>query len=88
MAFWGAFFIINAGISTVDLNWIFKGALLPVIFYMSYLYFYVEGRKSMMKPLLARFYRRSAANECHMFEAFYHENIENKIREMLRITKS
>lgn len=47
----------------------------------------MEGRKSFLKPLLVRFYRRAAANECHMFEAYYHENIENKLRELLRITK-
>jgi len=41
-----------------------------------------------MKPLLVRFYRRAAANEVFTFEAFYHENIENKVRELIRITKT
>jgi len=87
MAFWAGFFAINFGIATVDLNWIMKSCFIPIIAYMLYLYFYIEGRKSMMKPLLVRFYRRAAANECSMFETFYHENIENKIRELVRITK-
>jgi len=51
------------------------------------MYFYIELRKSWAKPLLVRFYRRAAANECFMFETFYHENIENKLRELIRITK-
>lgn len=87
MAFWAGFFALNIGSATVDLNWIMKSAYMPLIFWVSYLYFYMEGRKNFLKPLLVRFYRRAAANECHMFEAYYHENIENKIRELLRITK-
>lgn len=52
------------------------------------MYMYLEGRKSFFKPLLQRFYRRVAANEIYNFEVFYHENIENKLRELLRISKS
>lgn len=47
----------------------------------------MEGKNSFLKPLLARFYRRAAANECFMFESYYHENIENKLRELIRITQ-
>jgi len=35
-----------------------------------------------------RWYRRVAANELYNFEVFYHENIELKIRELIRLTKS
>lgn len=87
MVFWGGFFVINLGISTVDLQWIMKSALMPWIFYFSYLYWYMEGKNSFLKPLLSRFYRRAAANECFMFESYYHENIENKLRELIRITQ-
>lgn len=51
------------------------------------MYIYVEGKNSMFKPLLQRFYRRAAANEIFTMEAFYHENIENKLRNLMRITK-
>jgi hypothetical protein len=88
MAFWAAFFVLNFGIATADLNWIAKSSFIPLIFYTSYLYFYIEGRKSMLKPLLVRFYRRAAANECFLFETYYHENIEMKLRDNLRITKN
>lgn len=88
MAFWAAFFALNLGVATVDLQWIAKSAFIPIIMYTSYLYFYMEGRKAFLKPLLVRFYRRAAANECFLFEAYYHENIETKIRENLRITKN
>jgi len=88
MAFWAAFFILNFGIATVDLNWIAKSSLIPIVFYTSYLYFYIEGRKNFLKPLLVRFYRRAAANEIFLFETYYHENIENKVREKMQVTKS
>jgi hypothetical protein len=52
------------------------------------MYFYIEGRKSLMMPLLTRFYRRVAANEIYNFEVFYHENIENKLRDMIRVARS
>jgi len=51
------------------------------------MYFYLEGRKSIFKPLLMRFYRKIAANECHNFDIYYHENIENKVRDLIRISK-
>ena len=88
MAFWAAFFVLNLGVATADLNWIAKSSFVPLIFYTSYLYFYIEGRKSMFKPLLVRFYRRAAANECFLFETYYHENIETKLRDNIRITKN
>lgn len=88
MAFWSAFFALNFAAATVDLNWLAKSSLIPIIMYTSYLYFYIEGRKAFMKPLLVRFYRRAAANECFMFETYYHENIENKLRENIRITQN
>lgn len=49
MAFWAAFFVLNFGVATADLNWIAKSSFIPLIFYTSYLYFYIEGRKSMLK---------------------------------------
>jgi len=42
----------------------------------------------LFKPLLARFYRRIAANELYNFEVFYHENVELRIRELIAMTKS
>lgn len=76
MAFWAVFLVVNIGASTVDLNWMMRSSMLPIVLYFSYLYFYIEGRKSLLKPLLVRFYRRAAANEMYLFETYYHENIE------------
>jgi len=52
------------------------------------MYWYLEGRSSFLKPLLVRYYRRAASNEIYQFEVYYHENIENKVRELTRLAKS
>lgn len=82
------FFVLNLGSATTDLNWIMKSSLIPWVFWFQIMYFYIEGRKSFIKPLLVRFYRRAAANECFHFETYYHENIENSVRELTRLAKS
>jgi hypothetical protein len=56
-------FLIGLCIGTTDLNWIARSSFLPFLFWMQIMWFYLEGRKSWMKPLLARFYRRVAMNE-------------------------
>lgn len=87
MAFWAVFLIIDFGMTTVDLNWMMRSSLMPVVLYFSYLYFFIEGRKSLLKPLLVRFYRQAASNEAFLLETYYHENIEVKIRENIRVAK-
>lgn len=84
---WGGFFALGFGVSTVDLHWIAMSSFIPFIFWMQLQYFYIEGRKSLLKPLLVRFYRRVAANEIYYFETFYHENIENRVREKMEIAR-
>jgi hypothetical protein len=59
----GGLLLIAAQAGTTDLNWIAKSSYLPFLFWMQIMYFYLEGRKSFFKPLLARFYRRVAMNE-------------------------
>lgn len=81
MSFWVAFIVISFGAATTDLNWMMRSSLLPLVFYFSYLYFFIEGRKSLLMPLLVRFYRKAAANEMLLFETYYHENVELKVRE-------
>jgi len=87
MTFWGGLFVLSLGISTIDVHWIAKSAFLPFMFWMLLQYFYLELRKSLFKPLLMRWYRRVSANEIYNFEVFYHENIELKMRDMMRVAK-
>jgi hypothetical protein len=87
MIFWAGLLFLSFGVGSLDLHWIAKSAFFPWIFWFQLMYFFLEWRKSLFKPLLARFYRRIAANECYNFEVFYHENIELKMREMIMMTK-
>lgn len=64
-----------------------KSSFLPFLFWMQIMYFYLEGRKSFFKPLLARFYRRVAMNEMFQIEVFYQESMELKIRDLLSSAK-
>ena len=68
----------------VDLHWIAKNSLIPFFYWMAVMYFYSEGRKSIFKPILMRFYMKIAANECHNFDVYYHENVEHRVRELVR----
>eukprot|EP01017_Pseudomicrothorax_dubius_P004775 TRINITY_DN1104_c0_g1_i2.p1 TRINITY_DN1104_c0_g1~~TRINITY_DN1104_c0_g1_i2.p1 ORF type:complete len:443 (+),score=145.24 TRINITY_DN1104_c0_g1_i2:74-1330(+) len=83
----GVLFFIYA-IGTIDLNWMAKSAALPFLFWYQLMYILLEGRKSFFKPLLVRFYRRLAANEIYNLESYYHENIENKVREQMHVAKA
>jgi len=88
IGFWAGLAFLSLGVATVDIHWIMKSSFIPFFFWMQIMYFYLEGRKSFFKPLLVRFYRRIAANEMYNFEVFYHENMENKLRELIRISRA
>jgi len=67
ITFFGGMLVLNFSMFTTDLSWMMRGAFIPIATYFGYLYFYIELRKSFLKPLLNRFYRRAATNEIHMF---------------------
>ncbi|CAK81876.1 unnamed protein product (macronuclear) [Paramecium tetraurelia] len=84
---YGGLIVIGFAAGTTNLHWIAKSSFLPFLFWMQIMYFYLEGRKSFMKPLLARFYRRVAGNECFQLDQYYHENMQLKIRTLLEAAK-
>lgn len=79
---------LNIGAGTMDWNYIARSSIIPFLFWAQLMYFYLEGRKSLLKPLLVRFYRRIAQNEIYNMDVFYHENIENKVRQMMNQARS
>lgn len=87
MIFFGGVFALSFGAATLDLHWMAKSALLPWAFWFALQYFYLELRKSFFKPLLMRWYRRVSANECYNFDVYYNDNIELKVRDLIRISK-
>jgi len=88
MIFWAGLLTLSLGVGTLDLHWIAKSSFFPFVFWFQLMYFFLEWRKSLFKPLLARFYRRVAANDLYNFEVFYHENVELKVRELMNLSKS
>lgn len=87
MLTYGGLIVLGFMAGTTNLSWIAKSSFIPFLFWMQIMYFYLEGRKSFMKPLLARFYRRVADNEIFQLDAFYQENMELKIRSLLKQAK-
>jgi len=86
--YFGGIFAIGFAMSIVDVHWIAKSALIPWCLWGGFYYFIFEGKKSSIKPLLTRFYRRIASNEMNNLKIAWHENMEIKIRRLLRRTKN
>lgn len=78
---------LSFAVGTYDLHWLLKSTYLPIITWVTCLYMVMEGRKSWFKPLLVRFYRRVAANECYNIESYYHENMQHQINKLLKESK-
>lgn len=85
---WVGLGVLSFGANSADLHWIAKNSFIPFMYWMMVMYFYLEGRKSFFKPLLMRFYRKIAENECRNFDIYYHENVEQRVRELIRTSKS
>lgn len=69
--FWGVTGLISAIMTTTDIAWMTRSFMIPWLSYGFCLYFFVEGRKSMVKPFLERFYRQIAAHEMQNLEDHY-----------------
>lgn len=88
LGLFGGLGLLSFGYGSVDLHWIAKNSFLPFLYWMTVMWFYLEGRRSVFKPMLMRFYRKIAANECQNFETYYHENVETRVRDLIRTSKS
>jgi len=86
--YFGGIAVISFAMSVVDMAWIARSALIPWCMWGGFYYFIFEGKKSVLKPLLVRFYKKIAANEMHNANVSWHENMEIKIRKQLRKTKN
>jgi len=87
LTFWGGLGVLIFMMTTADLHWMARSLIFPWTIYFFYLYWFLEGRKSLVKPLLGLFYRRIFNNEVKNLETYYNENIETKVRSMMAIAK-
>lgn len=60
-----------------------QSSIVPYLYWTILMYFIVEGRKSLLKPLLMRFYRRVTQHEVDNFLTYYHENVEVAVRKLI-----
>lgn len=60
-----------------------QSSIIPYLYWTLLMYFIVEGRKSLLKPLLMRFYRRVTQHEVDNFFTYYHENVEVVVRKLV-----
>lgn len=72
LTFWGGTFFLVFCVNMTDLHWMARAMLFPWIVSFGYLYFFLEARKSLVKPLLSRFYKRIMMNEVCNLETYYH----------------
>jgi hypothetical protein len=58
------------------------------VFMFSYLYFYTEGKKYFLMPMLSRFYSKISIMELVNLETYYQENVESRCRNLMALAKS
>jgi hypothetical protein len=58
------------------------------LFMFSYLYFYTEGKKYFLMPMLTRFYSKISIMELTNLETYYQENVEARCRNLMALAKS
>lgn len=64
----------------VDLHWIFVSALMPFFYWMATSYWFLEGKKSLMVPLLVRFYSKIAFHEMELVKTYWVDNMREKVK--------
>jgi len=87
LTFWGGLLVLVTMMSTADLGWMARSMVFPWLIYFFYLYWCLEGRKSLVKPMLGGFYTRIFQNEVKNLEIYYNENIEARVRELMAVAK-
>jgi hypothetical protein len=64
-----------------SLSYALDYAMVPSLYFITLMYFTLEGRKSTLLPLLNRFYSYSAFNEVRTLYANFQENMNPRFRE-------
>lgn len=73
--------------TTEDL-WMFaQSATWAWTFYFAYSYYWIEGKKFFVFPLLYRFYRKILGNEMQNVETYWAENTEARVRNLMATAK-
>lgn len=73
--------------TTEDFFMFAQSATLAWTFYFAYNYFWIEGKKFMLMPLLHRFYKKIFSHESINLETYWAENTEARVRNLMVTAK-
>ena len=88
LTFWAGFFLLRFVGSTEDIFMFAQSSTQAWLFLFSYLYFYTEGKKYFLMPMLTRFYSKISIMELINLETYYQENVEARCRNLMALAKS
>lgn len=73
---------------TEDFYMFARSAIYSWTFFYAYTYFYLEGKKYFLMPMLNRFYKKLVTMEMGNMHTYWSENIETRVRSLLSVAKS
>jgi len=76
----GGFVTLNVLGNVVDLHWIMASAVIPFFYWMMTSYWTIEGRSSLVMPLLNRFYYKLAEYEMELLKTYWVDNAREQVR--------
>lgn len=86
--FWGFYFTMRLIAATPDFSY-YADAMAPAAFVVfGAVYWFLEGKTYLMMPILIHFYRKIAHHEMETLDAYYAENIEVRVRNLMAKAKS
>ncbi len=88
LTFWAGFLLLRFVGSTEDIFMFAQSSTQAWVFLFSYLYFYTEGKKYFLMPMLTRFYTKISIMELTNLETYYQENVESRCRNLMALAKS
>lgn len=88
LTFWAGLLLLRFVGSTEDIFMFAQSSSQAWVFLFSYLYFYTEGKKYFLMPMLTRFYSKISIMEIVNLETYYQENVEARCRNLMALAKS
>lgn len=88
LTFWAGFLLLRFVGTTEDIFMFAQSSTQAWVFLFSYLYFYTEGKKYFLMPMLTRFYTKISIMELTNLEVYYQENVEARCRNLMALAKS
>lgn len=81
--FWTGIFGISYVANRPDIHHMAASAIIPFVFWTSAFYFFLEGRKSTIKPFLYRFHCNIVQHEINLMMTHWNDNMREYLNEKL-----